>query len=95
MVMAWMQGIAIGALTPSMAIGTAAVMAPLNSECVCGYGWVGRGGVASSHYTCLVLSCARQSCGENGTVLTTACISLPFTRSFRLLLRIYCYSWRQ
>jgi hypothetical protein len=41
MVMAWMQGIAIGALTPSMAIGTAAVMAPLNSECVCGYGWVG------------------------------------------------------
>ena len=29
LVLAWMQGIAIGALTPSMAVGTAAVMAPL------------------------------------------------------------------
>eukprot|EP00037_Helgoeca_nana_P022068 m.224395 g.224395 ORF g.224395 m.224395 type:complete len:173 (+) comp25877_c0_seq6:2457-2975(+) len=32
MLTSWMQGIAIGALTPSMAVGTVAVMAPLQSE---------------------------------------------------------------
>jgi hypothetical protein len=31
--LAWMQGIAIGALTPTMATGTVAVMLPMNSEC--------------------------------------------------------------